>query len=307
MRSPSPNANLAELLAQWSTWYGWNDRAVFLADDDFYTHGEVHAGGARVASLLRARGVRPGDRVLITLDDSIEFAWSFLGTVRLGAVAVLAGPGLAATEYALVAHEMAPVVTVCAEQEAWRFADPVTPQELAHDMIGAPILAAHPVAGGATAFVHYTPTGKTATRCHRDPENRYVAIGVDILRLCEDATLLSTISTHASLGLENTVFFPLFSGAAAVLSESKTVQGIEAAARHHRPTVLFAAPSFFGGLLAGADRSAFGSLRAAVCEPGSLPPVPAAEVATWLGCPLLTPDGPRDHVATPATGCVSAG
>jgi 4-hydroxybenzoate adenylyltransferase len=307
MRRPSPNANLAELLAQWSTWYGWNDRTVFLTGDDLYTHHEAHAGGARVASLLRARGVRPGDRVLITLHDSIEFVWFFLGTVRLGAVAVLAGPGLAATEYALLAHELTPVVTVCPAEEAWRFAESFTPQELAHNLPAAPLAPAHPVAADATAFVHYTPTGKMVARCHRDPETRYVAMAVDQLNLHEDATLLSTIPVHCSLGLENTVFFPLFAGAASVLSRSVTPQDLEALARRHRPTWLFGTPPFYGGMLAGGHPSAFRSLRAAVCEAGTLPPIQAAEVADWLGCPLLTPEAPATPRKAPpiATACLS--
>jgi 4-hydroxybenzoate adenylyltransferase len=310
MRRPSPNANLAELLTQWSTCYGWNDRAVFVTGDDSYTHDEAHDGGARVASLLRARGVRPGDRVLITLHDSIEFVWSFLGTVRLGAVAVLAGPGLAATEHALLAHEMTPAVTVCPAADAWRFADPFTVEELALGLPAAPLAAAHPVAADTTAFVHYSPTGRMVAYGHRDPENRYVTTGVDTLGLHEDALLLSTIPACAVFGLDATVFFPIFCGGASVLCPSHALRDVEEQARRHRPTLLFGAPPFYGGLIAGGDRSAFGSLRSAVCQSGTLPPNQVASLAEWLGCPLLIPEAPvgRGHAAAvPAARMTATG
>ena len=92
MPGSSPDANLAEVLSQWTQAFGWSDRAAFLCGDDVYTHGEVHRGAARMASLLLSHGVGPGDRVLIALPGSIEFVWAFLGTVRIGAVALGALP-----------------------------------------------------------------------------------------------------------------------------------------------------------------------------------------------------------------------
>jgi long-chain acyl-CoA synthetase len=52
------------------------------------TYAEHHAAVARVAAMLRDRGVGPGDRVAILGRNSIEWVVTFWATVSLGAIAV---------------------------------------------------------------------------------------------------------------------------------------------------------------------------------------------------------------------------
>src|SRR4029077_795105 len=52
------------------------------------TYGEPADGTARVATLLRERGVRPGDRVGVMLPNVPEFPLAYYGILRAGAVVV---------------------------------------------------------------------------------------------------------------------------------------------------------------------------------------------------------------------------
>src|SRR5258706_11680588 len=54
---------------------------------------------ARAANALRALGVSPGDRVLMMMRDTPEFAAAWLGAVHAGAVAVALNTRLSEAEY----------------------------------------------------------------------------------------------------------------------------------------------------------------------------------------------------------------
>ena len=52
------------------------------------TYGELEDGTARVATLLRERGVQPGDRVGVMLPNVLEFPLAYYGVLRAGGVVV---------------------------------------------------------------------------------------------------------------------------------------------------------------------------------------------------------------------------
>jgi 4-hydroxybenzoate adenylyltransferase len=268
MPAPSPDANLAESLSRWTDAFGWADRPAFLYGDDVFTHGEVHRGAGRAAGILRARGVRPGDRVVIALPGSIEFVWAFLGAVRLGALALPADPEgsvLPPGEIAVGAPG--------------RYKHVVTPDELVTGMARAIAPAAHPVRPGTPAFAQYGEC-----YAHGDPEASFLAMEPFGLR--QNDVLFSVARPFDPAGLRNTVFLPLYSGASAVLdSGRRTIAGVAERVRHYRASVLLSTSGFLTRLAAEAPREPFWPLRIAVSQ-GAPPPVHAEE---RLGCPVLAP------------------
>ena len=63
------------------------------------THGELDALTRSFAFNLGRLGLKPGLRVLLVASPGIEEIAAYLGVLRLGATAVLAGPSLTATEF----------------------------------------------------------------------------------------------------------------------------------------------------------------------------------------------------------------
>jgi malonyl-CoA/methylmalonyl-CoA synthetase len=57
-----------------------------LPNGDAVSYAMLHEGAARVAGLLRRRGVAPGDRVLVQAPKSIEMVMLYLATLKLGAI-----------------------------------------------------------------------------------------------------------------------------------------------------------------------------------------------------------------------------
>src|SRR5688572_819772 len=49
------------------------------------SYGELERRSAQYASALAALGVRPGDRVALQVEKSVEAVFAFLGTLRAGA------------------------------------------------------------------------------------------------------------------------------------------------------------------------------------------------------------------------------
>jgi acyl-coenzyme A synthetase/AMP-(fatty) acid ligase len=269
MPGPSPDANLAEVLSRWTHAFGWSGRAAFLCGDDVYTHGEVHSGAARMAGLLSARGAVPGDRIAIALPVSIEFVWAFLGAVRLGAVAVLADPDASALPPTNLA--------VCAPG---RHPRTLTPAELVAAMPRAGAADPYPVLPGTPAYGQ-----RAGTYSHGDPEEAYLAM--EPFGLKESDVLFSVPKTDDPVGLHNTIFLPLFSGASAVLDSGlRSIAVVAERVRRHRASVLLSTSAFFTRLAAEGPRGPFEPLRLAVSS-GTTPPPSRAE--QWLGCPVMTP------------------
>jgi long-chain acyl-CoA synthetase len=78
--------NLAESLA--ATVARHADGAALRLDDAVLTYAQLDAASARVAGLLRARGLEPGDRVGIMLPNVPYFPVCYYGVLRAGGVVV---------------------------------------------------------------------------------------------------------------------------------------------------------------------------------------------------------------------------
>ena len=63
-------------------------RTAIKLDDVELTYAALDEGSARVAGLLRAKGVQPGDRVGIMLPNIPYFAVVYYGVLRAGGVVV---------------------------------------------------------------------------------------------------------------------------------------------------------------------------------------------------------------------------
>jgi fatty acid CoA ligase FadD22 len=289
--------NLAERLAMLAARSGWLDRTAFLVEGRRHSHGEVHDGAARTATLLARQGVRPGDRVLIALPDGIEFAWAFLGAARLGAIAVPVNPQLAAADHAVMAEDATPSTVVCGAELAGRFTGsaPVLAAEgLAAQIRTAEPAPAAPVAPETPAYAQFTSgtTGrpKAALHRHRDLEVYFQAFARRALQVRQDDVLFSASKLYFAYGLGNSLAFPLLSGASAVLHPGRPRPGdVGALLERHQPSILFAVPTLYANLLASFSdgRPPTRNLRLCVSAGEALLPALAERVRAGFGCLVL--------------------
>ena len=79
---------------------GMADRqAIVHHGGETYTYGDVQEGSNRLANALVQRGVEQEDRVLIVLPDCPEFAFTWFGVLKAGAVFAMVNPRLKPDDY----------------------------------------------------------------------------------------------------------------------------------------------------------------------------------------------------------------
>ena len=90
-------------------------------------------------------------------------------------------------------------------------------------------------------------------------------MAADVRKMTEDDSVLSISRMFFAYGLGNTVLFPLFHGASAVVHPvTPTVEELVGLVARHRPAVLFCVPSYCAVLTATADPELFSGVRVAV-------------------------------------------
>ncbi len=286
--------NLAAALEDRAANRGWGSRPALVDGSRTLSHDEVHDGGARAASLLVEAEVGRGDAVLLSLADGAELAWAFLGAVRLGALAVPVNPQLPASDHRRLADDCRAAVVVGGEHQAGHFG----PRPFVNGARLAASLAAHPphppvpVSAGDAAYAQYTSgtTGvpRAAVHRHGDPLVYADAFAGPALHLGPDDVVLSVSKMYFAYGLGNSLFFPLLSGACAVVHPGRPhPDEIVDLLDRHRVTVLFAVPTFYANLLRHRPPKRVTSLRVAVSAGERLTAALAERTASLLECPVL--------------------
>ncbi|MGH3655581.1 MAG: (2,3-dihydroxybenzoyl)adenylate synthase [Micromonosporaceae bacterium] len=87
---------------------GEPDRTAVVTRDGKYSYGVLHAKADRLAAGLAESGIRPGDRVVVQLPNTVDFVVVSVALFRLGALPV----------YALPAHRRAEITYLCRYAEA---------------------------------------------------------------------------------------------------------------------------------------------------------------------------------------------
>src|SRR5207237_2990311 len=91
--------NMADYFLYHNVEEGRAGKTCLYYRDETYTYGEAVRWANRAGRALRELGARVEDRVLIVLPDCPEFAWTWFGASRAGAVITMVNPLLPATDY----------------------------------------------------------------------------------------------------------------------------------------------------------------------------------------------------------------
>jgi benzoate-CoA ligase len=91
--------NLADYFLDRRLAEGRGEHIAVIDERGEYSYGQVADLAERVAGTLWQAGIRPEDRCLIGMWDCVEFAASFFGIVKAGAVVAMVNPELADGDY----------------------------------------------------------------------------------------------------------------------------------------------------------------------------------------------------------------
>ena len=241
----------------------------------------------RTGNALREMGVEPEQRVAMLLPDGVDWAATFFGALRIGAVALPLNTRLAASEWAeMLADSRARVLVTDAGlakpllDHSHRFPHlRVIVASSSLDQMRAsvsPDLETEPVTPDDMAFWLYTSgtTGgpKAAVHLHRDllACRHY---GADVLGAGPDDRVFATSKLFFAYALGNALLIPLLAGARTYLhpawADPDLVHGV---VRSFAPTLFFSVPTFYARLLrADLPPDTFRSVRIAVSAGERLP------------------------------------
>jgi benzoate-CoA ligase family protein len=252
-------------------------REAARCDGRRVTYRELLELVGRVGNALRSSAVRAGDRVLVVLPDSIEFAAAYLGAIRIGAVAVPSNPGLRRAEFALFLRESAARVAIVHASALPEFPSaeggPAPPPKLV--LVGAttappvdwdrwmaesdPDCPAAVTSPQDPAFWLWTSgsTGHPRAAVHRHGDWRpcWEGYARGVLGIGPHDVCFSAAKAFHAYGLGNGTVFPLAAGARTIYLPSRpTPETIFDHLGQDRPTLFFAVPTMYAALLAQLDR-----------------------------------------------------
>jgi long-chain acyl-CoA synthetase len=247
------------------------------------TYRELDEASARVAGLLRERGVKPGDRVAIMLPNVAEFAVVYYGVLRTGGVVVPMNPLLKVREVAYYLGD-SDARLIFAWHAVAGDARGGAQRADAEAVVVDPATFADLVASAApdhriadrddedTAVILYTsgttgqPKGAELTQANLARNTEVVR--TDVMDLGPGDVIFGGLPLFHSFGQTCTLNAGVASGAClTLLPRFDAGQALQILAGHH-VTVFAGVPTMYGALLAQPDRAAHDVSALRLCMSG---------------------------------------
>jgi len=288
---------------------GREKKLAFIDDLGSYTYGDFAQRVNRAGNVLGGLGIAAGERVILCLDDGIDFPALFFGAMKIGAVPIPLSTFLSSEDYAHVLRDSG-AVAVAVSSSILHVLEPALRERrgVRHVIVcggengsfgqmaaGAdPTLVALPVEADAIGFWLYSSgsTGRPKGVLHRHASLRRTAVlfGERVLGITQNDVLFSASKLFFAYGLGNSCTFPLHAGATAVLTAARPTPDVALAViRNYRPSLFFGVPTLFASMLGSLGETVAPSdgLRFCVSAGEALPAHVAEEWERRLGVTIV--------------------
>jgi benzoate-CoA ligase len=319
---PAPPArfNFARHLADLNRDRG--DRVAYIDDTATLSYAGLADAVARFAGGLAALGLRREERVLLLMQDCIDWPIAFLACLQAGVVPVAVNTLLTADDYAyMAAHSQARAAIVSAGlMPTLAQALKQQPHPVAHLLVSTrgasmpdsaafnglpatelstwinaqPAAQAVDTAADDIAFWLYSSgsTGRPKGTVHTHGNLYWTAAlyAQPVLGLTEQDVCFSAAKLFFAYGLGNGLSFPLSVGASTVLmAERPTPDAVFKRWTDHQPTVFFGAPTGYAGMLAAPNRPAREAVSLRLCSSAgeALPREIGERFTAHYGCEII--------------------
>ena len=288
---------------------GRADKPAFIDPRGSWSYGQLAERVECFGRVLRRRGIRREERILICLTDTIDWPTAFLGAIKAGVVPVPVNTLMTEDDYRFLLADSRARMLVVSEALFSRFAGLIGAvrdlehvivsgehgcgyrrfedliEDAAHEMAQerardpTPRFYTAPTARDDMCFWLYTSgsTGKPkgAVHVHADLKLTDELYGGPILGLTENDVCYSVAKLFFAYGLGNSLTFPLSAGATTILMpERPTPDAVAALLRQQPVTVFYGVPTFYAAFLASpaAPQRADVKLKVCVSAGEALPP-----------------------------------
>ncbi|MGB5131413.1 MAG: benzoate-CoA ligase family protein, partial [Steroidobacteraceae bacterium] len=267
---------------------GHGDRPALLTDAGCISYRELLARANRIANVLQAAGIVPGNRVLLRGYNSPELYACWLAVIKAGAIAVTTMPMLRASELTAIINKARPAIALCdyrllpelrtaveatgvvREVVSWGGGELEGRMASVTDRYANVDTAADDVC--LLAFTSGT-TGKpkACAHFHRDVLVMADVVARHLLHTGPDDVYTGSPPLGFTFGLGALLVFPFRFRAAVAPVEAPAPAALLAAIERHRATCLFTAPFAYRALMAELEGRDIRSLRQCVSAGEFLP------------------------------------
>ena len=266
------NFNQAAFLVDRHLKEGRAENIAIYYEDQKISYAELAAMVNRTGNALKDLGIDIENRVMIILPDCPEFLYSYLGTMKIGAVPVAVNTLASPRDYKYFLNDSRAKVLILSQDILPKVVSVIGELKYIRHIVvvgqsPAGTLSYNEIIGGASdrlepaetskddmAFWMYTSgtTGfpKGVVHLHHDLIYYMYPTCEQVLELKERDIVFCTSKMFFSYGRNNALETPLLYGAAVVLypewpDPRKVVQIVE----RYRPTLFFSVPTFYAALL----------------------------------------------------------
>ena len=244
---------------------GHGDRPALLTDAGPVSYRELLARTNRIANLLVAAGVVPGNRVLLRGYNGVLLFAAWLAVMKTGAIAVTTMPMLRAPELIAIINKAQPAFALCDQRLLQELRDAAATAPGLDTIIGwgdgdlearmaesSDEFTNADTASDDVCLLAFTSgtTGqpKACMHFHRDVLAMADVVARHLLKTAPGDVYAGSPPLGFTFGLGALLVFPLRFRAAAVPIEAPSPQTILAAIEKHRVTCLFTAPFAYRAL-----------------------------------------------------------
>lgn len=274
---------------------GRQGKTAYIDDSGSYTYAELAERVDRCAHALLELGVQPEQRILLCLQDTIDFPTVFLGAIKAGIVPVAVNTLLKTADYDYMLRDSRARALFVSQPLLPAFAPVI--QQYPHlqsvvvaqgreqgcacleDLLAKAATRFEPAATSCDdpCFWLYssgsTGAPKGTIHVHGSLIQTAELYARPILGIRENDVVFSAPKLFFAYGLGNALTFPLAVGATAVLmAERPTPDAVFARLQRHRPTIFGGVPTLYAAMLAAnpPERAAL-ALRVCISAGEALP------------------------------------
>lgn len=268
---------------------GW--RPCLRTDHATWSYQELLERANRLANLLVAHGLRPGERVLLRDANTPMLAACWFAVLKAGGIAVTTMPQLRAQELAAITikarirHALCANEHIC-ELEKAQQAAPILEKVIGYDNTDdreiPALLAEHSTefnnvatSQDDVALIAFSSgtTGepKATVHCHRDLLAVCDTFSRYILKPQAEDIFCGSPPLAFTFGLGGLLLFPMRVGASTLLLPKVTAEGLLESIERHGCTICFTAPTLYRRMLEHVPRFELASLKKCVSAGEHLP------------------------------------
>ncbi len=279
--------NIAQIF--WNSRPSFASKPILIVDDKDVSFDDLADRVQLLTGVLRSRGIGPGDRVVLAMNNCTEWLASILAVLGSGAICVPTNPGLRPPEMCNIANHCEPKLAILDaelvghfDQAKVKFDTIVRKGGGANDwervVTGSrPDAFVADVKDSDPALIFYT-SGTTGV-----PKGVLLSHGAELFAAQMVAKHIAVTPSDRSIVMGSLAFiYPLiinalasiFGGASVVLQDRFHPQLAADAVRKHQVTIMMGVPTMYVMLISYADKTSdcdFSSVRMAFSGGASLP------------------------------------